>query len=331
VVYNAPKPIKKIFNDDDLYTADLFSFGSKIGQITNKSTCIYTMLNRFEKGSREYEVLMNRLKMITKLQSAEIDKSKLGREVKGIPKHWMEKNMKQGEEDFYNSIMLDKHPYFFKYLYVDTNKKYKKYIEVFENKLKNKTGFDLETFLNKKQYNETEKELLDNYYEYMPVLNDDSVMNKICRHIESLKIEITSRIKALYGKEMYHLLMHSNEDPKKHKSLYKKVLNIYNEINKMKYDKMIFKVADEDRVQIFKSKIEDLGNIYQAVDCLIYIMYVDFPNKNKSMLWDCFGYVILENLLDKFEGKMTMPVKFEYGEIEYLNSRYTMKEVYVGD
>lgn len=74
VVYTPPKAEKKIITDVDLYQADLFAFGSIIGQITNKSTIIYCLLDRFKEGSAEYNILMNRLKMCTKLQSAQIDK-----------------------------------------------------------------------------------------------------------------------------------------------------------------------------------------------------------------------------------------------------------------
>ena len=76
---------------------------------------------------------MNRIKMCTKLQSAQIDKAKIGREVKGIPNIWVEKqkiNKDDSEEvkkhkKFLNSILLDKHPYFFIYLYKETYNKYK--------------------------------------------------------------------------------------------------------------------------------------------------------------------------------------------------------------
>ena len=78
VVYEAPKPAKIIFTEEDLYKSDLFSFGSIIGAITNKSTSGFALLNNLEKeygkDSREYQTTINRIKMCTKLQSAQIDK-----------------------------------------------------------------------------------------------------------------------------------------------------------------------------------------------------------------------------------------------------------------
>ena len=62
--------------------------------------------------------------MCTKLQSAQIDKAKIGKEVKGIPNIWIERqkinkddnDKVKKEKEFLNSILLDRHPYFFIYL-----------------------------------------------------------------------------------------------------------------------------------------------------------------------------------------------------------------------
>ena len=48
VVYDAPKPEKILFTEDDLYRADTFSFGSIIGSITNKSSNAYALLPLLE-------------------------------------------------------------------------------------------------------------------------------------------------------------------------------------------------------------------------------------------------------------------------------------------
>jgi hypothetical protein len=89
VVYEAPKPEKIIFTKDDLYKADTFSFGSIIGSITNKGSNAYALLPLLEveygKNSDEYRITASRLKQCCKAQSAQIDKAKIGKEVKGIP------------------------------------------------------------------------------------------------------------------------------------------------------------------------------------------------------------------------------------------------------
>ena len=66
VVYDPPKPQKIIPDDQDLYHADVFSFGSKIGQITNKGSNGYSILPLIEDlygiDSNEYKITESRLK-----------------------------------------------------------------------------------------------------------------------------------------------------------------------------------------------------------------------------------------------------------------------------
>ena len=78
VVYEAPKPKKIVFTKDDLYQADVFSFGSIIGSITNKSSNGYALLpiikQKYGVESAEYKLLKSRLQQCCKAQSAQIDK-----------------------------------------------------------------------------------------------------------------------------------------------------------------------------------------------------------------------------------------------------------------
>lgn len=77
VTYNAPKPEKIIFTEDDLYHSDTFAFGSIIGSITNKSTSGYALMpiieKKYGKDSEEYKILNSRLQQCCKAQSAQID------------------------------------------------------------------------------------------------------------------------------------------------------------------------------------------------------------------------------------------------------------------
>ncbi|TCJ00420.1 RNA dependent RNA polymerase, partial [Cytobacillus praedii] len=92
ITYAPPKSKAINFKERDLYNADLHSFGSEIGQITNKSTSGYALLAQLEENSTEYKTTLNRIKMCTKLQSAQIDKAKIGRKVKSIPNIWLKYN-----------------------------------------------------------------------------------------------------------------------------------------------------------------------------------------------------------------------------------------------
>lgn len=326
-----PSPIKKVIEDKDLYEADLFSFGSIIGQITNKSTSIYVLLNRFSEDSEEYKVLMNRLKMCTKLQSFEIDKAKIGQAVKGIPKTWIRK----GDDEFLNSILLDKHPYFFRYLYSSTNSKYNSFIKNFDNKTKNILGISLEELKAKELLTGKEKKMLEGYHKYVPVLEDNSVMNNLCRYIESYNFDLRNKIKNSDESKIPELLM---RDKKVDEEIYKKVLNMYTFLKAAKTNEMAMNIGSPDtyrelivnRANKFKERAYLTGYpMYKIADALIYIMYVTHPIKNKALLWEICGDIILENLLKKAKGKIKIPIQDDDGEIEYLNKRYSLDEIVI--
>ncbi|MEX0596823.1 MAG: hypothetical protein WD512_10000, partial [Candidatus Paceibacterota bacterium] len=97
VVYQEPKPEKSFVTENDLYNADLFSFDSIIGGLTNKSTSGYALLSEYGQNTEEYKETLKRIQTITKAQSAQIDKTKIGKEVKGIVKKWI--NYQQPPKD----------------------------------------------------------------------------------------------------------------------------------------------------------------------------------------------------------------------------------------
>ena len=73
ITYQKKPTEKKYIDTKDLYKADLLSFDSKIGYITNCSTTLYSMLSLFEKGSTEYNTIIHRLKECRVAQGNEID------------------------------------------------------------------------------------------------------------------------------------------------------------------------------------------------------------------------------------------------------------------
>ena len=77
MTYDAPKPEKKIFTKEDIQNADKFSFGSIIGQITNKSSNAYALLKEIEdkygKDNDMWRITYSRLIQCCKAQSAQID------------------------------------------------------------------------------------------------------------------------------------------------------------------------------------------------------------------------------------------------------------------
>lgn len=64
---------KKVVDEEDVVLANKQGFGSKIGQITNRITCITSLMANYKPGSVEYETLRYRTQCGQALQQEEID------------------------------------------------------------------------------------------------------------------------------------------------------------------------------------------------------------------------------------------------------------------
>ena len=357
VVYDAPKPEKIVFTEDDLYNADTFSFGSIIGSITNKSSNGYALLPNLEKKygkeSREYKTTLSRLKQCCKAQSAQIDKAKIGKEVKGIPKIWIYKqkinkdeqgkildtDVEVSEKEFYNSILLNKYPYFFKYLYKDAKKKYNKYCEENEMTCHQKFKMSFKKLLELARHTQEQKEFIDNFYKYAPLTHSDSPMNLLCKHIESINFEISNKIKS---EDQEFLYIYRNQQHEYTKEQFDKIVGLLkSHIAGLKYDKLLPKDADDDtkydNEAVEEYKIDNdilensLNNIcsdaYLVTNVLVDYFYVIKPSANKNILWGAYGKYIFNNVKENTLGLTSFPFPNINGDIVYLNKKYSLKEI----
>lgn len=348
VVYNTPKSVKMKIDNKKLYEADLFSFGSIIGSITNKSTSAFALLPMFDRDSEEYKITYNRIKMCTKLQSAQIDKAKIGREVKGIPKIWTNRKRIYDddsdevklEKELHNKLLINKHPYFFRYLYKDTNSIYKKYISEQNLSCRQKFKLPLNKLISQQRKTQDQRNFIDNYYKYMPVIDSDCLMNTLCRYIESIDFDIKQKIQLNESEDIYKDLM-SNLNVK-NISTYKKVSKAYKDFNReiqdmgnmqMNCSSYVNKMNDDINnttqgiYEKLKIKMNEIcPNIYELVDYLIEILYVDTPGSNKDILWNVYGEYIFNNLKNTVS-TILLPVQDKNGTIKYMGKNYGAKEV----
>lgn len=340
VYYEPPKSKKEEITDEKLYKADLFAFGSAIGSITNKSTSGYALLPLFKNSSKEYKTIMDRLKMCTKLQSAQIDKAKIGRNVKGIPSIWINRskpseNLSEDECIFLSSIMLNRHPYFFTYLYPKTKQQYKKHIENYNLKSKYLFGLTLDELLNKAKKSSSEREFAKEYRDTMPVIESDSVMNNLCKYIESIEFDIKNKLKAA-SQNTYELLLPSGIEEEQ--GVYDLIYKIIKKYKKTTSSKgrlgILQKEKEEDSLNIVVNHEEIMKKLYDAcsnTDTLIYhlvkLFYVKHPSLNKDILWELYGENLFTNVLKNTQESIFFPMPKIDGEIEYLRGRYDLEEV----
>lgn len=348
VVYEAPKSVKIIPERKDLYQADLFAFGSQIGAITNKSTSGYALLPLHKENSKEYQVIMNRLKMCTKLQSAQIDKAKIGRDVKGIPSAWVKYNKvldtdsdeDKATKELLNNTLLDKHPYFFIYLYKDTKRRYKKHYDEHNFTCLQRFKMNIEDLERKKRKTVPELDFLHTYFEYLPVIDSDSLMNNLCKYIESIDFNIKDKIKSDYDPEIYKTYM--NHEISWNESNYNHVREVYDFIIKNLRSALENNIKDapfdlstegygsvlNGKYQFVEESLIGCGlPIEETVNCLIEYLYRESPSKDKNFLWNIFGEFIVGNITKNINNIVKIPISDPNGNFEYLGNCYTITEV----
>jgi hypothetical protein len=362
VVYNPPKPEKIVFTDEDLYNADTFSFGSIIGSITNKSSNGYALLPNIEKqfgiDSEEYKLTLSRLKQCCKAQSAQIDKAKIGKEVKGIPKLWiykqeikMDENKKflesediVKEKKFYNSILLNKYPYFFKYLYKDAKKKYNRYCEENEITCHQKFKMSFKKLRELERLSLEQKEFIEDYYKYMPLTQSDSPMNLLCRYIESINFEISQKTKIVENKDI--IKYYQNDAHPYSEEQYDNIIKVFkNHISGIQYDKLLpndndeDSRFDEDTIREYKVDNDTLekninkvcSDVYLVTNVLLTYFYKVKPSVNKDILWSTYGKYIYKNIKEKSLTKSLFPFPDKKGDIEYLGTKFALKEISIDE
>lgn len=348
VVYQAPKSVQKTITQQDLYDADLFSFGSQIGAITNKSTSGYALLPLYPTESKEYTMILNRLKMCTKLQSAQIDKAKIGREVKGIPKTWVKYNKINADDSdlvkrhkgLLNNTLLDKHPYFFIFLYEDTKKLYTQHYKKHNLACMRKFNMSMDELVAKLEKSSLEQQFLSTYNQFMPVIDSDSVMNNLCKHIDSINFDLRKRIKVSCDNTIYRLYM--NEHSQWLQREYNTVIKKYEEAIKSSaasfktgLSTKSAKLTKTEPNQLLKAKYEWIASILNAltipkdriVNYLVHYLYVEKNNLSKDILWNLYGDIIVQTISNRAQGKVALPLKNEHGKLQYLGEYYDFKVI----
>lgn len=360
ITYSKSTVEKEFIKEEELYQADIQSFNSTIGQITNISTSFYELLSKFEDRSeyeREQAEILERLKLIRKSQGDSIDKAK-GIKIEPMPKHWTRytSELPKGETDermkFCNSIVADRKPYFFRYLYPICNSDYVKYQDDLDTDARTYLKIKLSDLLkkDKEELTAKEKEFLDDYYEYSPLIDYNGRMNKICHFMEK-SLKFTKNVSRT-SSELLQQMMFDSETQFRDKDIdlmnkYFKRYRVekskkakgdhFREKSLKKYDVYDDGVLQETIVansfdqycsKLKREIIQSVdGDMNYIVDLAIYCCYIKTVSKPKSFVWDLFGNQIVKNLMDKSAGTISVPFLDEEGSLEYLGKRYSLMEV----
>lgn len=346
VTYQKKTTDKILFTQEDLYKADLLAFGSEIGAITNRSTSMYAMLPLYEKNSPEYKELEKRLIRTRVAQGNAIDKAK-GVKTKDFPKHWTryqhinedDSNDVVNKKKLFNSILIEKKPYFFRYLYKDSRTSYNKFLEE-EFAYSKIYGFTDDEISSKKELTEKEKYYLDTKQYRNPLIESSCEMNLLCRYIESVNFETKKNknkhddsIFSLYLDKSYSLNEETYKKVKKHIKEYMLFLSNSRELNVYKNSSKFSEEEYEKEKTKYDLLKEDLSlvcsNPYELTNYLVEIFYKDNTSYNKDILWKCYGKYIYLNVLENSNKIINIPQISNDGKNTYLFDKYDIIEVFI--
>lgn len=352
VVCKLSKPVKKIPTELDLVTADKFGMGSIIGQITNRGAAAYALLPNMAmkhgKESEQYKLLESRLKQTCKAQALQIDRTKIGNKVKGVPACWMNRNFyaefegMEEKNEINNECLLDRRPYFFRYLYDESEKEMKAYDKKEGAKAKKMFDKSLEEIVKESDENLTdeEKAFKESYYEWCPLLVSDSCMNMLCRYIEDTDFKLKQKVKTKNKNFDYHLLMNNEvEITLKDKLAVKQFMKQYiaDLVKKISDDcsiknatpakkKKLVQQGEMDKFNLLRPRAEEyFSNEDVFVNAFVELAYTEHDTW-KNQLWGSYGRVIFKNL-KRNSGTIYYPFKDDNGTIEYLGEKFELKEV----
>ena len=340
------KAKKVIVTEQDLIQANINSFGDEIGKTTNRITTMIDIQSKFDQDSNEYKTLDYRIMCGQLYQQNAIDKTK-GIIAKPMPKEWYngdvckikenDNEKIKKEKEFNSKIVANKKPYFMCYIYPDSMRRHKEYINNTNCKALMEFRLSVDDLINKPNKTKKEKTFLDYYYSRMPLGIEPCLLNRICWRIEKEFDGFLSK-GIIYDKFDYGIL---KSDVEYSKSRFQTVKQLYDDYMKElnNYHTLVSntKIEQEEATTTrmeFKNrfKIECSFACPNEKELCNIILDICYRNKNtKQFAWDICGETIIDNLLEKNRNTIIYPVKDDNGDIEFGGYKFQMCKKEYGD
>lgn len=339
ITYEKSTVPKHIIKEKNLYKADLKSFNTKIGSITNYSTSFYDLLYKFkndysEYGRKCYNEILERLKLTRYAQGQEIDHAK-GVVTDPYPSHWINKQFILSTDSdelkeykkFLNDICADRKPAFFKYRYYNSksnDKNFQTNIDLYSVMQCGKTIDQLS------KDNTEERTLLESYENKSVLIDYNSPMNKVYHYMED-NLECIKKQAVLVNADIA-LLLRTNKEPLADFdkiNIIKRFADEYFE-EKSKFRKGINKdYANIDQyAKVLRDRaVQYFDNEEELANYIVEVCYIQRYHQSKSFAWNVFGNVLIHNLIRNTKQPTTIPLKDNNGDIEYLFNKYSLREV----
>lgn len=313
-----------------------------IGKVINDASKMFSVMSRFEVGSKEYKEMEERLIQMVKISQSVIDAKKSGCYFK-TPQHWVSADACRqtftGEElEFNLKLVADKRPYFFIHNYDKDKKDYKHFenmVEMYSVTHWNLTG--------KQLLNMSEDELTDEQKEYLDYvtkkycnlsLNDGSTMWSLTNRAEDRLKEVKTSLKGVNTKEL--LKIDGVEVTKDIMEQIEEEYTTYTEKLNTKIKEVKGRLMDREEKQ--KAQKEAMKELLKEVELTLSLIADDEVICNAlieitykkgsscSLVWDLYGSLIVENLLKRNNYEMNVIVEDENGT-EFKGKTYSVQKV----
>lgn len=341
---------KKYCTEEDFIESDKLLLRGEVdnvGVTTNRATSIQDVQSNFEYGSKEWLELDYRIQACIQKSQDSIDVAKGVKIEYGFPKHWISQKANEVRDDdnpeiveqklFNASIVADKKPYFFIYVYPHLRTEYNLLKQQENKRCLRRFNKTLEEVLKNPQ-SEEELDTIKYFNLKKPVEENPSLMNKIAWYVE--KEFKNFKLDKIQSTEYVNLL--KTERPYK-KSIYNSILELYHEYMKsiknfsaknniIKLDYIEKTSRRNNMMQELKQKaLAICNNEEELCNIMVDICYANEKN-SKYFAWSICGEQIIKNLLVKNDYKVSYPIysneetDLKYKGLSYKIHTKTIKE-----
>ena len=138
--------------------------------------------------------------------------------VKDFPEHWTKwqnpdkpnDKFTKEEMEFNNKLLIEKRPYFMKYLYPKYRVEYNEHRKRYDYLCYRLYGIHIDELLNLENKTDEQIELAEKYNRFNPFLETDCPMNNICRYMEKEVAEIKINAKKKSPDYIFDILFNKN-------------------------------------------------------------------------------------------------------------------------
>lgn len=327
------------------------AFGNKVGGVTNFGSSCYDKISIFDEGTKEYDEIDYRMKCIQFYQQECIDSAKNGIPPKPIPSYWHDfrdkklkhdidketGEVKETEEMFnkielYNSVLVEKKPYFFRYIYDKTNKEYVSFKNKTEANCARRFRCKVDDLKAKEHLTKEQEDFLRWYDVKNTLSSNPCIVNKLAWLIEENFDNIGRVENNPFNSSIYiDRSIEISITPMATKSI-KNICESYKKSIQAQYNNVDFndktdlqKVKDDAINKLSDELVAIIPNEKLLANTLIHLAYTK-GNIPKFIAWLISGEIILENMLDNSNRKIAFPVQDKDGHILYGGKLFSMVE-----